>query len=133
MHTVHVETCSYSARYSRLPSVLYDVSCSEQSRYVTQDCTFNVSQSIEITPSRKCYSVLSLACIPLANCKEGAVRLVDRRSPLEGRVEVCASGFWGVLATAGKYSYYRVPKMPKDICKQLGLPWECKLCVCTRA
>ena len=80
------------------------------------DCSFNVSQS-----TAKCSSVLSLGCFPHSNCTEGAVRLVGGRGSLEGRVEVCVDGFWGVLREQTELY------VAEKICRQLKLPWECKL------
>ena len=130
MHAVHIGSCSWPARSYRAPlPILYDVSCSEQSRYLAQDCNYSVSQS-----PAECDSVLYIRCFPLANCTEGAIRLVDRRSPLEGRIEICVSGLWGVLprvyGDSGSFSYgfsLAAFEMAENKCKQLGLPWECKL------
>ena len=50
-------------------------------------------------------------------CEHGAVHLTDGKNPTEGRVEICAHGYW---ATA---CYSNWNKMATEIvCRQLGLP-----------
>lgn len=39
--------------------------------------------------------VLHVASVSATDCTHGEIRLVDRSSPLEGRVEICLGGQWG--------------------------------------
>ena len=80
--------------------------------------------------------MLDIECYPLSNCTEGAVRLVDGRSRLDGRFEVCVNGYWGVLPGPNGpdgYDPYNFSfssaefNLAARICRQLGLPRECKL------
>ena len=66
---------------------------------------------------------------------EGAIRLADGESLLDGRVEVCTNGYWGALHPPRVGSFdngYPSTELEKAerICKQLGLPWECELVKC---
>ena len=82
----------------------------------------------------ECSSVLNVVCFPRSNCTEGAVRLADGESPLDGRFEVCANGVWGTLPVPqsdliGGYLSTELEKAER-ICRQFGLPWECELAKC---
>ena len=105
---------------------LHNVSCDNQSRSVVNDCSFNI---LSRSASEQC-SVLDVVCFPHSNCTEGAIRLVDGESSLDGRVEVCNNGFWGTLPPP-KISYRGYPSTELEkaerICRQLGYPWECEL------
>ena len=57
-----------------------------------------------------------------ANCNAGDIRLMDGNSTMEGQVELCTQGLWGAITTSGWGSSDAVVA-----CRQLGLPWECKL------
>ena len=54
---------------------------------------------------------------------EGAVRLAaeDDAHTMEGRVEVCYNGQWGTIC-----HFNWGPPDAKVVCRQLGLPTECK-------
>ena len=130
LYAVHSEACSASLRYyAEVSSILRDVSCNEQSRNVVQDCSFNVlSRS-----TAECSLVLNIVCLPRSNCTEGAFRLVDGKSPLNGRFEVCVNGYWGALpAPVSNYNGYPSTELEKAerICRQFGFPWECELAIC---
>jgi hypothetical protein len=73
-------------------------------------------------------------CFPHSwtNCTEGAVRLVDGETPLDGRYEVCVNGIWKTDPPPRVdyyYGYYLSTELEKAerICRQLGFPWECEL------
>ena len=87
-----------------------------------RDCIFNIST--------ECDTVLNIECYPQSNCTEGAIRLTDGPSPLDGRFEVCINGFWGVLPGPPPFDLLKVntPEFnpAEEICKQLQYPWECK-------
>ena len=106
---------------------LHNVSCDKQSRSVVNDCSFNV---LSRSASEQ-YSVLDVVCFPHSNCTEGAVRLADGESSLDGRVEVCVNGFWGALPPPeiDSISGYPSTELEKAerICRQFGFPWECEL------
>ena len=108
---------------------LHNVSCDNQSRSVVNDCSFNI---LSRSASEQC-SVLDVECFPHSNCTEGAIRLVDGGSSLDGRVEVCNNGFWGTLPPPefDEYSSTELEKAELEkaerICRQLGYPWECEL------
>ena len=110
---------------------LHNVSCNRQSRNMVDDCSFDVLSRLY---SEQC-SILNIVCFPHSNCTEGAVRLADGKSPLDGirRVEVCVNGFWGALPPP-KVNFYSLDRYPSTelekaerICRQFGLPWECEL------
>ena len=114
----------------KVAAFLHNVSCDKQSRSVVNDCSFNIlSQSA----SEQC-SVLDVVCFPHSNCTEGAIRLADGESPLDGRFEVCVNGFLGALPPPRVGLLYGYPSTELEkaerICRQLGLPWECELVKC---
>ena len=127
--SLHAVYCSHEYGAVAHAPVLYNLSCTEQSRFAIHDCTFNISQL-----RAGCDSVLGVECYPQSNCTEGAIRLVDGTGRLDGRFEVCVNGFWGVVP--GRKTYYRFDpfsvaefNLAARICRQLGLPMECKLWV----
>ena len=69
----------------------------------------------------KCY-ILSFISIVDGTCKNTDIRLVGRKSNLEGRVEVCFQGQWGTVC--GLSWDWRDASVA---CRQLGLTSECKL------
>jgi hypothetical protein len=106
---------------------LHNVSCDKQSRNVVHNCSFNVSSQ---SNSEQC-SVLDVVCFPHSNCTEGAVRLADGETPLDGRFEVCVSGVWGTLPAPvvvnSRYGYHSTElEKAERICRQIGLSWECE-------
>ncbi len=56
------------------------------------------------------------------SCTEGLVRLVEGRTPNEGVVEICLDGVWGRITP----SNWGVTDA-EVVCRQLGLPWNCKI------
>ena len=59
----------------------------------------------------------ALECVP-----ENSVRLVGGSGPNEGRVEFCLNGIWGTVCD-DDWGYNDA----LVVCRQLGLPTECKL------
>ena len=57
-------------------------------------------------------------------CEQGDVRLVDGPNEMEGRVEICASGYWSIACDNS--SYWNGINQAKLICRQLKLPTTCK-------
>ena len=57
-------------------------------------------------------------------CEQGDVRLVDGPTEMEGRVEVCVSGYWSIACDSS--SYWNGINQAKLICRQLELPTHCK-------
>ena len=51
-------------------------------------------------------------------CQHGDVRLVDGRNKAEGRLEVCAYGYWAVPACENIWNILGT----ELVCKQLDLP-----------
>ena len=54
-------------------------------------------------------------------CNHGDVRLVNGRRETEGRVEVCAYGYWAIACDSNSYWNTAATRL---ICKQLGFPTE---------
>ena len=107
--------------------ILTNLRCSEESISLVQDCSFDVSE-----PNKaECSHLLSIVCSEHANnCTEGEVRLVNGSTPQEGRVELCVQGLW--VSVSDHTTYSRHPTTwtadhARVVCKQLQLPWECKL------
>jgi len=66
------------------------------------------------------YSVL-LILVP-SSCTTGAITLVDGRSGMEGRVELCRGGVWGAV-----YDREWDFNDAQVTCQQLGYPFNCEL------
>ena len=99
---------------------LYNVTCSELSSDLVQDCSFNTVTGYQAARCRE----LIVKCHKVSNCTEGDIRLVDGNSTMEGRVEVCIQGVWGFIT---KSRSYRNRNIARVACRQLGYPWECEL------
>ena len=67
------------------------------------------------------YSVL-LILVP-SSCTTGTITLMDGRSGMEGRVEMCRGGVWGAVYDYGGWDFNDA----QITCKQLGYPSNCKL------
>ena len=59
---------------------------------------------------------------PATACIYGDLRLVDKVSDIEGRVEVCYGGDWSTVC-----DHQWGPSDAKVVCRQLGLPTTCKM------
>ena len=63
-------------------------------------------------------------------CKHGDVRLVDGLKETEGRLEVCAYGYWTIVCDGHYQFFWWISYAVWDIfaaqliCKQLGMPTE---------
>jgi len=73
------------------------------------------------TMSSVCF-VLFISTVP-SSCTAGTITLMDGRSRMEGRVEMCRGGVWGALYDYGGWDFSDA----KITCKQLGYPSNCKL------
>ena len=62
-------------------------------------------------------------------CEHGEVRLVGGQKTTEGRVEICAYGYWATVCKSqySNYMYINWNTVETDtVCKQLGFPTEGK-------
>ena len=100
--------------------MLYDVHCTGQSGIFIQDCSYRIISGYS---AGRCslQNGMIAGCYETSDCNDGAVRLVNGSSALEGRVEVCTQRLWGAIAYLGWSS-----NDAKVVCRQLGLPWKCE-------
>ena len=63
------------------------------------------------------YDDASVNCT-VADCNEGAVRLVGGKNKTEGQVEICLNGLWGIVCDS-----IWTDREAKLVCKQLGFPY----------
>ena len=103
---------------------LYGITCNNQSRRLVDDCSFNIVLGYS-TAGCSLEEELVVGCYEQSSCSEGDLRLVDGNSSMEGRVEVCTQGMWGAIA---EYFYAWSENGAKVVCRQLGHPWNCKIC-----
>ena len=86
------------------------------------ECTGDEEHLINCTfiQHHKCwhYEDASVNCT-VAECTEGAVRLVGGMSETEGQVEFCLGGNW--YRVCDSYSSYQEARV---VCKQLGYPFS---------
>ena len=71
------------------------------------------------TMSSVCF-VLFISTGP-SSCTAGTVTLMDGRSGMEGRVEMCRGGVWGAVYGGWDFNDAKIT------CKQLGYPSNCEL------
>ena len=83
-------------------------------------CTGNEEHLLNCTcaPDHNCWHDASVNCT-VAECTEGAVRLVGGMSETEGRVEICLGGNWYRMCDSD--SLYKEARV---VCKQLGYPFS---------
>ena len=116
--------CSGIARRSTGNLTLYAVTCSDQSRHLSQDCSYSIVSGYS-SSSCNLREELVIGCYEQSSCTNGDIRLIDGNSSLEGRVEICHQGLWGAIA------YYVSERWDTNdamvVCRQLGYPWECEL------
>ena len=60
----------------------------------------------------------------VAECTEGAVRLVGGMNKTEGQVEICLNGGWHRLCDSSSSWTYKGAQVPQVVCKQLGYPYS---------
>ena len=85
------------------------------------DCSFDVVLEQE---TARYYRSLKIECE--TDCQDGDIRLVNGYNGHNRVVEVCIQGLWGgVFSSQYPVSGWN-PLMAKVVCRQLGLPWECK-------
>ena len=99
--------------------VARDVYCSWSDQHFS-DCSYT---SITSGLNYERYDAAGVICqgntSAPTECEHGDVRLVNGTHRAEGRVEVCANGYW---ATACYSCWNRV--QTETVCKQLNLPYE---------
>ena len=61
------------------------------------------------------YTNTLLPLVP-EDCTDGDVRLADKLSKGEGRVEICYNGIWGSVCDSSAWSYTEAAV----VCRQLG-------------
>ena len=67
-------------------------------------------------------SVLWFISVP-SSCTNGSITLMDGRSEMEGRVEMCRGGVWGAIYDSSGWSFNDA----QVTCHQLGHPSNCEL------
>lgn len=101
---------------------LYNVTCSDQSKELVQDCYYDIVSGNETSV----YEELIVGCYEKSTCtEEGDIRLMDGDHTMEGRVEVCSQGVWRTIRYSFISGWGRT--ISKVVCRQLGYPWEREL------
>jgi len=95
--------------------MLYSITCNgSPSRLV--DCSYSLVQGYS---SGGCYlnEDAGIRCYVPSSCTTGNITLVDGRSGMEGRVEMCRGGVWGAIYD-GRWDFNDA----QATCQQLGYP-----------
>ena len=114
--------CSGISRRNTGNLTLYDVSCSGNSDFFTQDCSYSLIPGYS-GGGCNLQNELIIGCYLQSTCTQDDIRLVGGNSSLEGRVELCYENLWGAI-TYDIFSWDANDAMVA--CRQLGLPWECE-------
>jgi len=121
---LHNSTCNGS------PSRLVDCSYSLVQGYNSGGCylyedagirCYGTNLYVFVSGCFAAYCSVLLILVP-SSCTTGAVTLMDGRSGMEGRVEMCRGGVWGAIHDSGwDFNDAQVT------CQQLGYPSNCEL------
>ena len=87
---------------------------------LTVGCTGSEEQLLNctITQYSKCFNGFASLNCTVAECTEGAVRLVRGTNETEGQVEICYYGLWGIVC-----DNLWTDREAELVCKQLELPY----------
>ena len=103
----------------RIPNLARIVGCSGTEQQLSQCSYVSISSSSSI--SYQSHSSAGVICqgntSAPTECQHGDVRLVGGQKPSEGRVEICAHGYWATTC----YSNWDTVET-EITCRQLGLP-----------
>lgn len=113
--------CSGISRRNTGNLTLYDISCSGNSDFFTQDCSYRLLSGYS-GGGCNLQNELIVGCYSQSICTQNDIRLVGGNSSLEGRVEMCYENLWGAITYQ---SYHWDENDAMVACRQLGLPWEC--------
>ena len=124
--------------------VLHSITCNgSPSRLV--DCTYNLVQgyssggcTLSEDAGIRCYGVLLCTTMHTksityfivlwfisvpSSCTTGTITLMDGRSGMEGRVEMCRGGVWGAVYDDYGWNFNDA----QVTCQQMGYPSNCEL------
>lgn len=114
--------CSGISRRNTGNLTLYSISCTGNSDFFTQDCSYGLIPGYSGGGCNLQHELI-IGCYLQSTCTQNNIRLVGGNSSLEGRVEMCYQNLWGAIVYQ---SYAWDANDAMVVCRQLGLPWECK-------